>query len=592
MPTLTRKLKKEKDQAFRYLRKVEGSGRSAREWAALLRLIPEYDPFVRAGDSWFDCAAAKKALDFFPECIKHAEGDLRGEPFVLEPWQQAIVGNLFGWKRKDNLGREVRRYRECLIYVPRKNGKTPMVSAIGLYVFFCDNEPGAQCYIAAGEREQAGMLFRQARGMIEQEPLLMQRCKIYGGNASAGQSKSIVKESDSSFLRVISADAETKHGGTTHLAMVDELHVQPNRDLVDVLRTSMSSQNRKQPLLVYLTTADFSRESICNEIHDRAKKVRDGVLDDPAFLPVIYEGSRDDDWKDPAVWARVNPNLGVSKSLEYMERECKIAEQNPAELNKFLRLDLNVKTEQDCRVIPMDQWDVCGQGADPREWRQRMFAEMAGRQCFGGLDLGAVSDLTSLVLIFGDENQGYDLLPFFWGPEENAEKRQKRDGFPYLGWAQAGFLTLTDGNETWYPGIRREISELGQRYGIRKVAADRLFQGAQLCQELIGDGFDLVAFGQSYPSLAAPTRRFLELVAAGKLRHGNNPVLKWMAGNAASEQEHPGNDAPLKFSKKKSKEKIDGIIAATMAIGVAMGSASESNVSVYEREDRGFVTIG
>ena len=248
-------------------------------------------------------------LEFFPECLHHIEGDKYGQPFVLERWQQAVLANLFGWQRLDSQGRQVRRYREMLLYVPRKNGKTPLVAGLGAAVLFCDAEKGQQDYVAAGEREQAGNLFRYCKGMVELEPELAKRCTIYGGKAAAGQAKSIVIEGDYSFLRVISSDADTKHGGTTHLGIVDELHVQDSRNLVDVLRTSTASANRKQPLMVFITTADFDRPSICNEIYDYACKVRDGRISNPAFLPVIYEAPKqwqgvDLEYTDPAVYQR------------------------------------------------------------------------------------------------------------------------------------------------------------------------------------------------------------------------------------------------------------------------------------------------
>jgi len=551
------------------------------KWRDLLRLVPGYDPFADANGCWFDSGAANRALEFFRECIRHTEGELAGQPFALQPWQESVIANLIGWKRRDKLGRDVRRYRECLIYVGRKNGKTPWIAALGLYIFFCDQEPGAQCYIAAGDREQAGMLFRHAKIMVESEPELCSRCKIYGGNASAGQSRSIVSEKTGSFLRVISADADTKHGGNTHLAIIDELHVQPNRNLVDVLRTSMSSQNRRQPLMVYITTADFARESICNEIYGHACQVRDGHISDPAFLPVIYEAPKDADWSDPEVWKLANPNLGISKSWEYMERECKLAQQNPAYLNTFLRLDLNIQTDADVCAIPMDQWDACG------EWYEE--SEFAGRECVAGLDLSTTTDITALVLLFRPLSAGdpWVVVPRFWVPRENAKKRADRDRVPYLSWIQSGFIAAHDGTRLDYGKIRRDINALAERFAIQQIAYDP-WNATQLALELQGDGFEMVEYRQGFQSMNAATKELLAIIGARQLRHSGNPVLRWMAANAVTAEDPAGN---LKFNKAKSRDRIDGVVALTMALGVAMNTQSATSISVYEREHRGFVEI-
>lgn len=541
--------------------------RLPKHWKALLSSLPGYDPFAQAGNCWFDPAAAQLALDFFDHpddgCIRHVEGGLAGKPFKLEPWQRSILANLFGWKRKDELGRVVRRYRESLIYVPRKNGKTPLVAAISLLVLFCDGEAGAQCYVAAGDREQAGMLFRQARGMVEQDPDLAARCRIFGGTNAGGQSRSIVRP-DGSYLRVISADANTKHGGNTHLAILDELHVQRDRDLYDVLRTSMASQNRAQPLLISVTTADFMRESICNEVYDYASKVRDGVIADANFLPVIFEAGKEDAWDDPKTWAKANPNIGVSVSREYLERECAKAKETPAYENTYRRLHLNQRTEQDVRAIAMDKWRACTEVTDPAAWRVEALASFKGQTCYAGLDLGSTGDLTSLGLLFPPtEGTRLTVLPFFWVPIESARKREKRDRVPYPLWIEQGFILPTEGDVTDYATVRKDMNDLAQTYGIADLAVDRLFQGAQLCSELAGDGFTLVAFGQGFASMAAPTRQLLELIAGCQLETGANPVLTWMASNAATEQDAAGC---LKFSKKKSSERIDGIVSLTMAL--------------------------
>lgn len=543
------------------------------KWAAKLRLLPGYDP-LKVEDCRFDHKDAQTACDFFPTCLRHVEGALAGKPFVLQPWQQAFIANLFGWKRVDGMGRLVRRYREALLYVPRKNGKTPLVAGIALLVFMWDNELGQQNYIAAGEVEQAGLLFRQCRGMVEQEPMLASRCRIYGGTASAGQSKSIVRETDGSFLRVISADASSKHGGNTHLAVIDELHVQPNRDLVDVLQTSMASANRPQPLLVHITTADFNRPSICNEKHDYACKVRDGIIDDPSFLPAVWEALLEDPWDDPATWKKSNPNLGVSVSMDYLERECLKAKENPAYENTYRRLHLNQKTETDVRAIPMHLWDAITDTVEAED--------LVGRECFGGLDLSTTTDLTAFVLLFPGED-GYDVLPFFWAPAEGARKRERRDRVPYETWARQGYLKLTDGDVIDYDVIRKDINDLRTRYNVREIAADR-WNATQILTQLAGDGFEIVAYGQGFKDMTSPTKELLKLVTAGQLRHGGHPVLRWMASNMSTETDAAGN---LKPSKKKSTERIDGMVALVMSIGRALVSLMGS---VYDT--RGVLTLG
>lgn len=535
----------------------------SRKWRKLLSLLPGYDPFRDAGEAWFDEEAAQVALDFFPECLTHVEGDLAGKPFVLEPWQQAFVANLQGWKQRDEKGRTVRRYREAFLKVPRKNGKSPLVAGLAVEITFTEDERGQQNYIAAGEREQAGKLFRHAKGMVEAEPELARRCRIYGGKAEAGQSRSIVKP-DSSFLRVISADASGEHGGNTHLGIIDELHVQPDRELYDVLRTSTASLNRKQPLIITVTAADYVRESICNEVDDYASKVREGIIRDPRFLPAIWEAGPSDDWRKEATWRKANPNLGVSVSLEYLRAECKKAEENPAYENTFRRLHLNQKVETAVRAMPMDRWDAAPS--------RRSDEQLAGQVCFGGLDLASTIDIAAFVLAFPDgqgDDRPVDLLCFFWVPEENAALRERRDRVPYQTWARQRLIRTTPGNVIDYDFIRRDVLELAGRYDIRKVGADP-WNARQLVIQLRGDGIDVEEFRQGYTSMTAPTKEFLRLVTAGRLRHGGHPVLRWMASNLSTEQDAAGN---LKPSKKKSSEKIDGIVAGIMAIGEASGDA-------------------
>jgi phage terminase large subunit-like protein len=547
------------------------------ELARTIRLIPGYDPFVGSQDCWFDEDAARLALDFFPECLTHIEGELAGQPFVLQPWQEAIIANLFGWKTRNEKGRTIRRYREALIFVPRKNGKTPLAAGIGLYHLFCDPERGQQSFIMASTREQAGFLFRHCRGMVAQQPALDTRCQVFGGHATSGQSHSIVRPDSGSFLKIVSGDSNRgQHGKNANLALVDELHELTDRDPVDALRTAMASANKPQPLLVYTTTSDFDREgSLCNEIHDYATKVRDGVITDAAFLPVIYEASLDDDWTSPAVWARANPNLRISVSIEFIERECQRAQELPTYENTFKRLHLNIRTEQDVRWLQLDKWDACCGTATPQE----MAESLRGEPCWCGLDLSATTDLSALAMVFRDGGPGrYQVLCHFWVPAENARKRQRRDRVPYLQWIEDGWITATPGDVVDYDCIRADINELGTRYQIEEIAADR-WNAYQLITQLDGDGFTIFPFGQGYASMSGPAKELEKVIIGGQLSHGGNPVLRWMASNVTVEQDAAGN---IKPNKKKSSERIDGIVALCMGLGRA---SVHDGGSIYDTEE-------
>lgn len=521
----------------------------------MLRLIPGYDPFGTAGDCTWDEAAGMKPIQFFEQHLHHVKGDLSGKPFQLQPWQQAIVGNLFGWKRPDGS----RRYREAFIFVPRKNGKTPAAAGIGNYVLYCDEEQGAECYCAAVDREQANLVFSWSKQMVAMDPDLNRNSKVF--------IRSIVRDEVGSFFKVLSADAPGKHGQNSHLVIIDELHAQPNRDLIDVLTTSTGA--RRQPLIIYLTTSDYHRESICNEKYDYACKVRDGVINDPAFLPVIYEAKPDDDWQDPAVWKKANPNFGVSLFPEYVERECRKAKDSPAYENAFKRLQLNMRTQQDVRWLKIEIWDR-GEGDVDRD-------ALVGHECVGGLDLASTTDIAAFVLLFREPSGGFIVLPHFWIPEESAVERERRDRVPYVTWANHGLLEMTEGNAIDYDVIRRQIVNLGKLYHIQQIAVDR-WNAQQLSNQLQQDGLDLVAYPQNFQSMSPASKELERLLLTGRLNHGGNPILRWMASNVAVRTDAAGNIKPC---KQKSTEKIDGIVALIMAIGRMIGEGEFDDKNIY-----------
>jgi phage terminase large subunit-like protein len=525
-------------------------------------VIPGYDPHATAAGYEYRPELAERAIGFVQDLCSHVEGEKAGKPFTLEPWQRAVFAALFGWV-KAGVRPYTRRYREAFIYVPRKNGKTPMCAALCLYMLFCDGEAGAQIFGAAADTDQAALLYRHARGMVEQNPALSRRAKVFRAF------KSITRVDDAaSAYRVLSADAHTKHGGNPHLVIVDELHAQPDRELVDVLQTSMASQNRRQPLLVHITTADYLRESICNEKYDYACKVRDGVVNDPSFLPVIYEATADEDWTREETWRKANPNLGVSVSLDYLQRECKRAQETPSYENTFKRLHLNLRTEQDVRWLPMQLWDR-GAGDVPVE-------ELAGRDCYAAIDFGWRDDFAALALVFPPEDSAgvWNVLPWFWLPEEGQRDKRRPPTADFLA---AGLVTLTPGNSTDIEAIYATLEDCRAKYSVREVALDPANARKQ-GQDLMADGYQVFEFIQSKRSYNEPCRFLESLLKEGRLRHGGHRVLRWMAANAAAELDGLGQMMP---KKKKSAEKIDGICALTMALGRAMLRPAESSWYSY-----------
>jgi len=544
---------------------------------ALLRSIPGYDPFVAAEGCWFDARAAALALDFFPEVLRHIEGDAAGKPFVLGAWQQAWIANLFGWKTEDERGREVRRYKETLLYVPRKNGKTPTTAGLGLYVFFCDHEPGQQGYLVAKDKDQAGLLFRQMRAMAAAHPALKKACRAYGGNAPGGVSKSLVK-GDNSFLKVISADASGKHGGTPHLVIVDELHEQTDRQLLDTLRTSMTSANRKQGLTIYLTTADFDRPSVCNERYQYAKRVQADPTYDPAFLPVIYEAAPDDPWDAEETWVKCNPNLGVSVSRAELRRLANEAKDNPALLIEFRRLHTNVRVQRTAgSAIDLTLWDGCKIGPPARE-------ELAGEPCWCGLDLGWRDDFAALVTLWEltERRAGAGPAPLyaefrFWLPRGG--KRDLR-ATPFNEFVAGDWLELTEGNTTDFGEIRAALEEVRAKYQLRTLMFDPSYARSE-STELVADGFPVVEFRQNSRNYSVPWKWLVADGLKGKrLLHGGNPVARWMADNVVVEVDGADGVMPR---KKKSKDKVDGITALCMGLAAYLTQPGEQTVVISPR---------
>ena len=516
--------------------------------------------------SHYDEEKADRAVAFI-QSLKHTKGVWAGKPFVLLPWQEEVIRNVFGVVKEDGY----RQFRTAFVEMGKKNGKSELAAAVALYMLAADGEVGAEIYGCANDRQQASIVFDVALEMVKQSPALMKRIKIVASQ------KRLVYEPTHSYYQALSSEVASKYGYNVHACVFDELLSQKTPDLYRTM-TQGSGAARKQPLNFVITTAGSDRNSICYEVHQKAKDIIDGRKVDPTFYPVIYAADVDDDWTDPAVWEKANPSLGVTVDLEYYKAACASARQNPGEEMQYRQFHLCQWTSSNMRWMPMDKWDSCAFTVNPKA--------LEGRTCYAGLDLSSTSDITALVLVFppGDEEDKYQVLPFFWIPEESVKLRVQRDHVPYDVWVRQGLVKTTEGNVIHYDFIEAFINELGTRYNIREIAFDR-WGAVQMSQNLDGDGFTVVPFGQGFGSMSAPTKELMNLVLDQRLAHGGNPVMRWMVDNITIKMDPAGN---IKADKAKSTEKIDGAIAMIMGLDRALRHNGDGG-SVYD--DRGLLTL-
>ena len=510
--------------------------------------------------SHYDQKKADRAVTFI-ENLKHTKGKWDGKPFWLLPWQEQIIRDIFGIVDEDGH----RQFRTAYVEIGKKNGKSELAAAVALYLLYADNEPSAEVYGAAADRQQASIVFDVARRMVEKAPALYKRSKI------ATATKRIVNYSNAGFYQVLSAEVGTKHGLNVSGLVLDEVHAQPNRKLYDVL-TKGSGDAREQPLYFLITTAGTDRESICYELHQKAMDLMSDRKIDPTFYPVVYGLSDEDDWHDEANWYKANPSLGQTIQIDRVRDMYREALDNPAEENVFKQLRLNMWVSSLTRFIPEQIFDL---GNDPV-----VMQDLIGRECYGGLDLSSTDDITAFVLVFPPrtEDEKYILLPYFWIPEDTIPVRVRRASVPYDVWRQQGYINATEGNVIHYGFIEKFIERLGEKYHIMNIAFDR-WGATQMTQDLEGMGFTVVPFGQGYASMSPPTKEFYKLMMEGRIVHGGNPVLRWMAGNVVVDTDPAGN---IKCTKAKSAEKIDGIVAAIMALDQCIRHQVEPQGSVYD----------
>lgn len=533
--------------------------------------VPKCRPLIRTPEprtvkgAQFDPARVDRVITAL-RALRHTKGKWAGRPIEPEAVQVAyIIAPVFGWVAPDSFGVLRRIIRDAYVEMPRKGAKTTLVSGLAMVLGFADGEAGAEVILGAASRDQAGQAFKPLAAVAKSSKVLQDA----GVKALKTE---ITQESTGSVVKTVSSRGDLAHGANVHGGLVDELHVHKNPDLLEAIESGTGA--RSQPLVFIITTADDGQTtSIYAQRRELIEKLAKRTLKAPSMYGVVFAAEEDDDPFVESTWAKANPLYPVTPSPEFMRSAADKAQANPAALASFLRLHLGIRAKQDKRFLDLGKWDRNGSLVDA--------TRLAGRRAIGGLDLGSVSDLTALVWVFPDEG-AYDILCRFWVPEEALPALDAATARTASGWVKQGWLTLTPGDVTDYDFIKAQLRKDLDAFDVDGIGFDR-WNSSQLVIDLEADGAPMVKVGQGVQSLSAPLKELDRLVRTGTeerplLRHGGNPVLRWMADNLRVYMDAAGN---IKPDKARSMDKIDGISALTTALAVAM-TAEPTFVSAYE----------
>lgn len=488
---------------------------------------------------FFDESEPKRIKRFFAEYLRHSKGTHANEPFILLDWQYEIIKELFGTFSNET---KLRRYRNGLILIPRKNGKSTLVAGLCLYSLIFGEESG-EIVACANSRDQAKIIFNIACDFVSKSSVLAKRLKVY--------KNAIYNPKTRSIFKVISREANTALGMNCTLVIFDELLAAPDDSLYNSLVTSMGA--RKEPLMLSISTAGFSKASFLYQLVEHGERINSGAIMDDTFFARIYGLKDDEDWTKEEVWYKCNPSLGHTISIEFFRTEFNRAKEFPRFELAFKTLYLNAWIDADKSWLGDTQWMNCGEDVKITDFK--------GEYCYAGLDLSSTTDLTALSLCFY-KNDKYYLFVYPFCPADNIKLRSKRDKVPYEMWSNEGYLTATPGNCVDYDYVLETLKKLSDDYNIVSVSIDR-WNSSYLSTKLMDSGFNVIAFGQGFASLSPACKGFETLTLSNRIVHDKNPVLRWAMGNVILKMDAAGN---IKVDKAKSRERIDPVVASLMAV--------------------------
>ena len=484
----------------------------------------------------FDLEKANRPIEFIEKFCKHSKGQWAGKKVELDLWQKCIIQAIFGFVDDNGF----RKYREVLVIVGRKNGKSTLLSAIALYMLFADKEGGAQICCVASKKDQARIVFNEAINMVKQNPLLTKHIKK--------RKTDLYFPLNFSWIEPLSSDANTLDGLNIHGGIIDELHSIKDRNLYDVIKQSMTT--RQQPILFMITTAGFVRESIYDDRYEYAEKVLKGIVKDDRFLAFIYELDKREEWINPKAWIKANPSLGKIKDFETLEGFVNEAKVNPRFLPTLLTKDFNI------RETGVGSW-LNFETINNTETFD--FKEHKQVYAIGGVDLSSVGDLTCATAIYRYKKKWYCLQMYFI-PEEVAEQKEREDGVPYRVWKEQGYIRFCSGNKVLESDVTDWFIELRDIYSIYTLYVGYDPWGANMwVDQMTQNSFVMEKVIQGAKTMSNPMKNLACELKAKNINYNNNPILKWCLTNTQIEVDKNNNIRPIKG--RNPKQRIDGTVS-------------------------------
>lgn len=540
--------------------------------------LPDRAPLIRTPEprmvrgAVFDPAKVDRAIAAL-RALRHTKGKWAGRPLDPAPVQVAyVIAPVFGWVKKDPDGELRRIIRELYVEMPRKGAKTTLVGGLGMVLAFADGEAGAEVIMGAASRDQAGQAFKPLEALARGSKVLIEA----GVKATRSE---ITQAASGSIVKVVSSRGDLAHGANVHGGLIDELHVHKDDSLLEAIESGTGA--RSQPLVAIITTADDGRTTTpYAQRRELIEKLAKRTLKNPAMYGVVFAADEADDPFAESTWRKANPLYPETPSKAFMESASAKAKSSPVAMASFQRLHLGIRAKMDKRYIPLTHWDRNAALVDRDA--------LKGRKVFGGLDLASVSDLTALCWLFPDAAGGYEVTWRFWMPEDALPALDAATARSASGWVHDGWISLTPGDVTDYEFIKLRMRMDLDLYDVIAVGYDR-WNASQLVIDLEAEGAPMVKVGQGVQSLSAPLKEINRLVRAGTaarplMRHGGNPVARWMVDNLRVYSDAAGNVKP---DKAKSMDKIDGMSALTTGMAIAMTEA----VTESAYEGRGVETV-